>query len=155
MPPVQCLIIIYVNYALPSCCKTLYMWIIQCYLVARHYICELCNAMLFSQASYMWIISCHTFFVLRIPFVENLCILNYSSCVSAIWAGYGKIWSENKVFKAGNGTCWSIYLDGYRELLRGGFRDRWPVLYPTWGVCSKLQCLYFSYHAYGVLHCLV
>ena len=22
-------------------------------------------------------------------------------------------------------------------------------------VCSKLQCLYFSYDAYGVLHCLV
>ena len=62
MPPVQCLITIYVNYALPSCCKTLYMWIMQCYLVARHYICELCNAMLFSQSSYMWIISCYPFF---------------------------------------------------------------------------------------------
>ena len=117
-------------------------------------ICELCNAMFFSQLSYMWIMHRHgarhhicelshaIFFSLRIPFVENLCILNYSSCVSAIWAGYGKIWSENKVFRAGNGTCWSIYLDGYKELLRGGFRDRWPVLYPTWGACSNLAAWY-------------
>ena len=45
MPPVQCLITIYVNYALPSCCKTLYMWIMQCYLVAK--------------ALYMWIMQCH------------------------------------------------------------------------------------------------
>ena len=49
------------NYALPSRCKTLYMWIMQCYLVARHYICELCNAMLFNQSSCMWIISCYPF----------------------------------------------------------------------------------------------
>ena len=25
----------------------------QCYLIARHYVCELCNAMLFRQASYI------------------------------------------------------------------------------------------------------
>ena len=84
------------NYALPSCCKTLYMWIMQCYLVARHYICELCNAMLLSQSSCMWIISCYNFFVLRVPFVDNVCIFNYSSCASAIWSGDGSIWSENK-----------------------------------------------------------
>ena len=80
------------------------MWIMHCHLVARHYICELynaillqrhyicelCNAMLFSQSSCMWIISCYHFFVLHVPFVDNLCILNSSSCVSAIWAGYGK-----------------------------------------------------------------
>ena len=130
----------YVNYAMP------------CFSASYH-ICELCTAMEPGIIYVNYLMP--SFFSLRIPFVDNLCILNYSSCVSAIWAGYGKIWSENKVFRAGNGTCWSIYLDGYRELLRGGFRDRWPVLYPTWGVCSKLQCLYFSYDAYGVLHCLV
>ena len=122
-------------------------------------ICELCNAMFFSQLSYMWIMLRHVarnhicelshaiFFSLRIPFFDNLCILNYSSCVSAIWAGYEKIWSENKVFRAGNGTCWSIYLDGYRELLRGGFRDWWPVLFPPWGLCSNLTGLYYPCHA--------
>ena len=66
------------------------MWIMQCHLVARHYICELynaillqrhyicelCNAMLFSQSSCMWIISCYHFFVLRVPFVDNVCIFN-------------------------------------------------------------------------------
>ena len=30
-------------------------------LLQKHYICELCNAMLFSQAPYMWIISCRPF----------------------------------------------------------------------------------------------
>ena len=57
---------------------------------ARHHICELSHAI---------------FFLLRIPFVENLCILNYSSCVSAISAGDGKIWSENKAFRADSATC--------------------------------------------------
>ena len=53
---------------MPSCCKTLYMWIMQCYLVARHYVCELCNAMLFRQAPYMWIISCRPFFYFSLLF---------------------------------------------------------------------------------------
>ena len=82
------------NYAMPSCCRTLYMCIMQCYLVARHYIRQLCNAMLFSQASHMWIISCHTFFVFLITFVDNVCIFNCSSCASAIWIGDGEIWRE-------------------------------------------------------------
>ena len=107
-----------------------YMWIMQCHLVypgiiyvnfamppwlASHLICELYHAIIF---------------LLRVKFVNNFSTFNYSSCASAIWIGDGEIWSENKVFRAGNGTCWSIYLDGYRELLRGGFRDRWPVLFP-------------------------
>ena len=135
------------NYAMPSCCKTSYMWIMQCYLVARHYICELCNAMLFSQSSCMWIISCYHFFVLRVPFVDNVCIFNYSSCASAIWSGDGSIWSENKVFRVDNATCWSRHLAGYRELLRGGFRDWWLVLFPPWGLCSNLAGLYYPCHA--------
>ena len=99
-------------------------------LVSNYHICELCNAMLFSQSSCMWIISCYHFFVLRVPFVDNVCIFNYSSCASAIWSGDGSIWSENKVFRADNATCWSRHLAGYRELLRGGFKDRWPVIFP-------------------------
>ena len=86
----------------------------QCYLVARHYICELCNAMLFSQASYMWIISCRPSFVFLVAFVDNVCIFNCSSCASAIWIGDGEIWSENKVFRVDNATCWSRHLAGYR-----------------------------------------
>ena len=129
-------------------------------------ICELCNAMFFSQLSYMWImhrlgarhhiceLSHAIFFSLRIPFVDNLCILKYSSYISAIWAGYGKIWSENKVFRAGNGTYWSIYLDGYRELLRGGFGDRWPVLFPP-EVYAQTWQGYITHVMHVVLHCLV
>ena len=73
-----------------------------------------CNAMFFSQLSYMWIMHRHVarhhicelsdaIFFFHYVF-DNMCILNYSSCVSTIWAGYGKIRSENKVFRAGNGT---------------------------------------------------
>ena len=131
------------------------MWIMQCHLVARHYICELCNAMLFSQASYMWIISCRPFFVFLIAFVYNVCIFNSSSYASAIWIGDGNIWSENKVFRDDNATSWSRYLVGYRWLLIGGSREIWPVLLSPWGVCSNLAGLYYSYNAYVVLQCLV
>ena len=115
MPPVQCLITIYVNYALPSCCKTIYMWIIQCYLVAKALYMWIiqCNAMLFSQIMIYVNYIMLSFFVLRVPFVDNVCIFNYSSCASAIWSGDGSIWSENKVFRADNATCWSRHLAGY------------------------------------------
>ena len=78
--------------------------------LARHHICEFCNAILLSQPSYMWIISGHPFFHYILHFVNNLSTLNYSSCASAIWIGDGEIWSENKVFRADNATRWSRYL---------------------------------------------
>ena len=131
---------IYVNYFIPTYFrKTSYSFVMSSCLTRHHILNDILPILFF----------------ITFPFVDNVCTLNYSSCESAIGVGDWKIWSENKAFRAGNGTCWSIYLDGYKELLRGGFTDRWPVLYTTWGVCSKLQCLYFSYHAYGVLHCLV
>ena len=126
------------------------MWIMQCHV--------------FSQLSYMWIMHCHgarhhicelshaIFFSLRIPFVDNMCILNYSSCVSAIWAGYGKIWSENKVFRAGNGTCWSIYLDGHRELLRGGFRGDDQTYIPP--EVYALSCNVYISHMMHMVSCI-
>ena len=123
-------------------------------LLQRHYICELCNAMLFSKSSCMWIISCYHFFVLRVPFVDNICIFNYSSCASAIWSGDGSIWSENKVFRADNATCWSRHLAGYRELLRGGFRDWWPVLFSP-EVYAQTWQGYITHVMHVVLHCLV
>ena len=59
----------YVNYAMP------------CFSASYH-ICELCTAIEpgIIYANYLM----PSFFSLRIPFVDNLCILNYSSCVSAI-----------------------------------------------------------------------
>ena len=42
------------------------------------------------------------FSFITFPFVDNFCTLNYSSCESSIWVGDGKIWSENKVFRADN-----------------------------------------------------
>ena len=80
------------------------MWIMQCHLVARHYICELCNVILLRGIIYVnYAMPCclanhhvcelyHAiiFFVLRVPFVDNICIFNYSSCASAIWVGHGK-----------------------------------------------------------------
>ena len=46
------------------------------------------------------------------PFVDNVCTLNYSSCESAIWVGDGKIWGENKAFRADSATCRSRSLMG-------------------------------------------
>ena len=87
----------YVNFAMPSCCKTLYMWIMQCYLVARHYICELCNAMLFSQSSCMWIISCyHCFCITCSIFRQHLYIQLLFMCISHL-----KRWWRNLEWKQG------------------------------------------------------
>ena len=89
--------IVYVNHAMPSC-------------LAKHHICEFCNAILVIQLSYMWIILWHHF-LLRIKFVNNFSTFNYSSCASVIRHGHGKIWSGNKVFRANNAIwrsacCW-------------------------------------------------
>ena len=98
------------------------MWIMQCHLVARHYICELYNAILSQGIIYVnYAMPCclakhhicelyHAIllFVFLIAFVDNVCIFNCSSCASAIWIGDGKIWSENKVFRADNATCWHL-----------------------------------------------
>ena len=54
-----------------------------------------------------------SFFVLHVPFVDNVCIFNYSSYASAIWHGDGKFWSENKVFGADYAIWRSVYLAGY------------------------------------------
>ena len=59
----------YVNYAMP------------CFSASYH-ICELCTAMEPGIIYVNYLMP--SFFSLRIPFVDNLCILNYSSCVSAI-----------------------------------------------------------------------
>ena len=95
-----------------------------------------------------------SFFVLCVPFIDNICIFNYSSCASAIWSGDGSIWSENNVFRADNATCWSRHLAGYRELLRGGFRDWWPVLFPP-EVYAQTWQGYITHVMHVVLHCLV
>ena len=87
----------------------------QCHLVARHYICELCNVILLQGIMYVnyampcCLGKCHIcelyhaiIFVLRVKFVNNFGTFNYSSCASAIRHGHGKIWSGNKVFRADN-----------------------------------------------------
>ena len=82
---------------MPSCCKTLYMWMMQCYLVARHYVCELCNAMLFRQAAYMWMISCRPFFCISHCFCRQcLYIQLLFLCISHLnW------WWRNLEWKQG------------------------------------------------------
>ena len=99
----------YVNYAMP------------CFSASYH-ICELCTAME-PGIIYLNDILPILFFI-TFPFVDNVCTLNYSSCESAIWVGDGKIWSENKAFRADSATCRSRSLVGSRQLLGDGFRDR-------------------------------
>ena len=125
--------IIYVNYAMLSCCKgIIYVNYATPCCLANHHVCELYHAI---------------FFCITCSICRHVCIFNYSSCASSIWSGDGSIRSENKVFGVDNATCWSRHLAGYRELLRGGFRDWWPVLFPPWGLCSNLAGLYYPCHA--------
>ena len=113
MPPVQCLITIYVNYALPSCCKTLYMWIIQYFLLQRHYICELCNAMLFSQSSCMWIISCYHFlyyvFHLSTTFVDSTTLPVHQPFEAVMEvSGVKKGIQSRQCYLLKQTSCWSL-----------------------------------------------
>ena len=68
----------------------------QCHLVARHYICELCNAILLQGIIYVnYAMPCclgkrhicelyhAVLFLFLIAFVDNVCIFNCSSCASA------------------------------------------------------------------------
>ena len=146
MPPFQCLITI-VNYALPSCCKTYICELCNAMFLQRHYICELSNAMLFSQSSCMWIISCYHFFCITCSICrQRLYIQLLFLCISHL-KRWWKYLEWKKVFRADNATYWSRHLAGYRELLGGGFRDWWPVLFPPWGLCSNLAGLYYPCHA--------
>ena len=100
------------------------------------------------------VLHCHAifFFITYSICRQSVYIEILFMCISHL----SRLWKNlewNKVFRADNGTCWSIYLDGYRELLRGGFRDRWPVIFPPWGACPNLAGLCYSYRAYGILHC--
>lgn len=123
-------------------------------LLQRHYICELCNAMLFSQSSCMWIISCYHVFVLRVPFVDNVCIFNYSSCASAIWSGDGSIWSENKVFRAEHAIAEAdILLVAESSSEEDSETDDQSYLPPE--VYAQTWQGYITHVMHVVLHCLV
>ena len=132
----------------------------QCHLFARHYICELCNVILLQGIMYVnyampcclgkrhicelyhAVLFCISHCFCRQCFYIQLLFL----CISHLkW--WGEMWSENKVFRADNATCWSRYLAGYRELLIGGFIDWWPVLFPPCGLCSNFAGLYYPCHA--------
>ena len=132
----------------------------QCHLVARHYICELCNVILLQGIMYVNYAMpcclgkrhiCELYHVVLFCITCSICrqrlyIQLLFLCISHLkrWWKYLE-WKQG--IQADNATCWSRHLAGYRELLRGGFRDWWPVLFPPWGLCSNLAGLYYPCHA--------
>ena len=75
----------------------------QFHLVARHYICELCNAILLQGIIYVnYAMPCYLaerhicelyhaiIFLLRVKFFNNFSTFNYSSCASALRHGHEK-----------------------------------------------------------------
>ena len=95
-----------------------------------------------------------SFFVLHVPFVDNICIFKYSSCTSAIWSGDGSIWSENKVFRADNATCWSRHLlvtdSSSEEDSETDDQSYFPL-----EVYAQTWQGYITHVMHVVLHCLV
>ena len=130
-------------------------------------ICELCNAMFFSQLSYMWIMHRH---VAR----HHICELShaifffitYSICRQSVYiellfmciSHLSQLW-KNLEWKQGlqrrqcylsKHTSSRLQIAPQRRIQR-----QMTIRIPPPGVCSNLAGLYCSYHAYGVLHCYV
>ena len=132
----------------------------HCHLVARHYTFELCNAILLQRhyiceyampcclanhhvcELYHAIIFLYYVFHLSTKFVYSTTLRVHRPFEAAMEvSGVKTRYSEQTT------TCWSRHLAGYRELLRGGFRDLWAVMFPPWGLCSNLAGLYYPCHA--------
>ena len=146
-----------------------YMWIMHCHLVARHYICELynaillqrhyicelCNAMMFRQASYMWIISCHPFLYFSLLFWQCLYIQLLFLCISHLnW------WWRNLEWKQGLQSRLCYLTKRISRWLRIApqrriQRQMTSPIPPSRGACSNLAGFCCSYRAYGILHCYV
>jgi len=147
---------------MPSCCKTLYMWIMQCYLVARHYICELCNAMLFSQASYMWIISCHPFFVfliaLSIMFVYSTALPMHQPFELVMEKSGVKTWSSEQTMLPAEADILLVTDSSSEEDSEADDQSYYPpeVYAQTWQgyithIMHMLYCnAYFLHHIHNI-----
>ena len=76
-------------------------------------ICELCNAILFSQSSYMWIVSCHLFFIMYSICEQCLYIHLLFLCISHLARSWKNL-EWKKVFGADNAIWRSACPAGYR-----------------------------------------
>ena len=144
------------------------MWIMQCHLVARYYICELCNAILLrgiifcNYAMPCCLAKCH---ICELYHVVLFCI-SHCFCRQCLYIqllflciSHLNWWWRNLEWKQGlqSRQCYLLkQISCWLQIaLRGGFRGRWPVLLSPWGVCSNLAGLYYSYNAYVVFQSLV
>ena len=134
--------IIYLNYAVVSCCEALYMWIM--------------NAMLFSQASYMWIISCHPFlyyiFHLLTTFIYSTTLPVRHPFESVMEKAGVKTRSSEQTMLSDEAH---VLLVTDSSLEEDSETDDQSYPPPPRGACSNLAGLCCSYRVYGILHCYV
>ena len=116
-------------------------------LLQRHYICELCNAMLFSQSSCMWIISCYHYFCITCSICRlRLYIQLLFMCISHLkrWWKYLK-WKQGiqsrQCYLLKHTSCW-LQRAPQRRIQRLMTSPISP-----WGLCSNLAGLYYPCHA--------
>ena len=122
--------------------------------LARHHIRESCNAILFSQSSYMSIVSCHIFlhnvFHLSTMFIHLSTLPVHQPFESVM----GKSGVKTRSFEQS-----VLPVDADFLLVTDSSSEEDSETddqsYPPRGACSNLVVLYCSYHAYGVLHCLL
>ena len=130
--------IIYVNYAMLSCCKALCMWIRHRH-GAKHHICELSHAIFFFI----------TYSICR----QSMYIELLFMCISHL----SRLW-KNLEWKQGLQSRQWYLLKHISRWLQGAPQRRIQrqMTNPTPpGACSNLAGLCCSYRVYGILHCYV
>ena len=144
------------------------MWIIEWHLVARHYICELCNVILLQGIMYVnyAMPSCLASHLICKLYQAILFFVTYYICQQCqyiqllfVCISHLTRWWQILEWKQGlqrrqcypskQISCW-VPIAPQRWIQR---RMTSPI--PPWGVCSNLAGLCCSYRAYGVSHCYV
>ena len=141
----------------------------QCHLVAKHHICELCNVILLQGIIYVnYAMPCYLAKRHICELYHALLFLYFSLHLSTMFV-YSTALPMHQPFelvmeKSGVKTRSSeqTMLPAETDILlvtdRSSEEDSEAddqSYYPTSGLCSNLAGLYYSYHAYVVLQCLV
>ena len=125
----------------------------QCYLVARHYICELCNAMLFRQASYIELY--HAVFLYFSLLLSTMFVYSTALPVHQPF----ELVMEKSGVKTRSSEQTMLYDEAHVLLVTDSSSEEDSETddqsYPPRGACPNLAGLCCSYRAYGILHCYV
>ena len=123
----------------------------QCHLVARHYICELCNVILLQGIMYVnYAMPCclGKHHICELYHVVLFCILVHQPFEFVMEKSGVKTRSSEQTMLPAEADILLVTDSSLEEDSEADDQS-----YPPRGTCSNLAGLYCSYHAYGGLHC--